>query len=110
VDIDIARRPIVNDDSRYRRAVRAVWERGYLTWEQWSPGRREIAQPALLALIEWLHAFEEETDLVASYMEVGDAPGKVLRPLLPPWFDDEDVLVLEDVAFCMRIHALRGGR
>ncbi len=108
MDIVIARRPIVNEDSRYRRAVRAVWERGYLAWEHWCVTKRELAQPALLALVEWLTTVGDEAELVERYMEVGDAPGGVLRPLLPPWFDDEDVLVLEDAACCMRMYALRG--
>ena len=107
MDIETPRRPIVNEDSRYHRAVQAVWERSYLQWEQWSLAKREAVQPALVALASWLTNSNSETDLVTRYMDVGDAPGDVLRPLLPTALPEEDLLILEEAAFCMRLFALR---
>lgn len=98
----------MNEDSRYQRAVRAVWERSYTEYQQWSSVKRESVQPALDALLAWLTGSESEADLIARYWAVGDAPGNVLRPHLPAGFDEDDLLVVEEAAFRLQLLAMRG--
>lgn len=98
------------EESRYHRAVRAVWERSYLEYRRWPVVRREAVQPALDALLAWLSDAANETDLVNRYVEIGDAPGNILRPHLPTGFDEDDLLVLEEAAFCLRMLVLHGER
>lgn len=97
----------MNDESRYQRAVRVVWERSYNEYEQWCPTKREVVQRALDALLTSLCGADSEADLIRRYLEVGDAPGNVLRQHLPTTFNDDDLLVLEEAAFWMRLRVLR---
>lgn len=102
------RRLNVNERDRYRRAVRAVWERSFRDWEQWSEVSREAARPAVEALLAQLAEAPSEEALLRQYWEAGDAPGKVLRPRLPAAFDEDDLLTLEEACFWMRLQAIEG--
>jgi len=90
--------------------MRAVWERSYLEYRRWSDTKRETVQPGLEALLAWLSDAANETDLVSRYVEIGDAPGNILRPHLPTGFDEDDILVLEEAALCLRMLVLRSER
>ena len=96
----------MNDQERYRRAVRAVWERSFREYEGWSELTREAVRPAVDALLTWLEGAANEADLMRHYWESGDAPARILRRHLPSVFDAEDVFALEEACFWMRLDAL----
>lgn len=98
----------MTDQERYRRAVRAVWERSYHDVEHWNDASREAVQPAMDALLAWLVNATTEAELARRYWEAGDAPGAILRPLLPGVFDAEDLLTLEEACFWVRLRVIAG--
>lgn len=100
----------MNEDSRYRRAVRAVWERSHGEYRQWPAAKREAAQRAVDALLAWLDGAHDEDDLVTRYWEAGDAPGNVLRLHLPPELDEDDLLAIEEACFWLCLRTLLDDR
>ena len=104
---DTPRRPIVNEESSYHRAVHAVWARSLAEYQEWPGERRQAAQPATDALLTWLRGCTDEAELIPRYWEAGDAPGGVLRTHLSDAFDADDVLLLEEACFQLRLLELR---
>ena len=104
---DTPRRPIVNEESSYHRAVHAVWERSLAAYQEWSGEQRQAVQSATDALLAWLRTCTDEDNLIPHYWEAGDAPGGVLRKHLSDAFDADDLLVLEEACFQLRLLELR---
>ena len=97
-------------ESRFRLAVRAVWERSYEQYLGWPEERREAARPAVSALLARLGECGSEAELHLRYWEVGDPPGVLLGRHLPGEWDAGDRLTLEEVCFWRRLLELtRGG-
>jgi len=98
----------VSKQSRFLLAVRAVWERSHQQYLAWPEVRRIAAQPAVDALSAWLGDCQRETELDIRYWEPGDLPGLILLQHLPPRFDIDDRLTLEEACFWRRLLELRG--
>lgn len=94
--------PNVSKNDRFRRAIRAVWERSHATYSEWPEEQRRAVQPAVGALLAWLADASDERDLIARYWETGDPPGAILRPHLPAGFGPEEALTLEEECFWRR--------
>ena len=77
-------------ESRYRQAVRAVWERSDQQYLGWPEERREA-------------------ELYVRYWEVGDPPGVLLGQHLPGGWGAEERLTLEEACFWRRLLAIRHG-
>jgi hypothetical protein len=75
----------------------------------WPEDRRAAVQPAAEALLAWLADADSERELIARYWEVGDPPGRILRPHLPEGVDAEDALTLEEACFHRRVTELEAG-
>lgn len=98
----------VSKQSRFLLAVRAVWERSHEQYLAWPEVRRIAAQAAVDALSAWLADCQHERDLDLRYWEPGDLPGLILLQHLPPRFDIDDRLTLEEACFWRRLLELRG--
>ena len=93
----------VSKNDRFQRAVRGVWENSHAVYSEWSDAQRAAVQPAVDALLAWLADADSEGDLIARYWEVGDPPGEVLKPYLPPGIDPADALTVQEECFWRRI-------
>lgn len=93
--------------SRFQRAVRAVWWRSHQQYLGWPEEKRVAAQPAADALRVSLNECQAESELDVRYWEIGDPPGLVLREHLPGGFDADEQLTLEEACFWRRLIELR---
>lgn len=93
----------VSKNDRFQRAVRGVWEHSHAIYVAWSVAQRAAVQPAVDALLAWLADAESESELIARYWEVGDAPGEVLKPHLPAGISPEAALTVQEECFWRRV-------
>ena len=96
-------------ESRFRQAVRAVWERSDQEYLGWPEERREAAQPAVSALLARLGECDGEAELHLRYWEAGDPPGVLLGRHLPGEWDADERLTLEEACFWRRLLELQRG-
>ena len=97
-------------ESRFRQAVRAVWERSDQEHLGWPEVRREAAKPAVSALLARLGECDGEAELHLRYWESGDTPGVLLGRHLPGEWEAGERLTLEEACFWRRLLELtRGG-
>ena len=96
-------------ESRFRQAVRAVWERSDRKYLGWSEERREAAKPAVSALLARLGECDSESELHLRYWESGDPPGVLLGRHLPGGWDAGERLTLEEACFWRRLLELKRG-
>ena len=96
--------------SRFRQAVRAVWEQSDRQYLGWPEERREAARPAVSALLARLRECDGEAELELLYWEFGDPPGVLLGQHLPDGWDADERLTLEEACFWRRLlERTRGG-
>ena len=96
--------------SRWLAAARAVWEQSHQEYAGWPPADRETAHAAARALRVALRDCRDEPELQRRYWQMGDPLGAVLRAQLPPGFDDERLLTLEEACLWQRLRELGQGR
>lgn len=98
----------MSKEGRYHEYTRAVWWRDYETYERSPAERRNVAAPAIDALLAELRRCASEEELHRRYWEPGDWPADVLREHLPSDPGLEALLELEDAAFWLRYRELVG--
>ena len=96
-------------ESRFRQAVRAVWERSDRQYLGWPEERREAAKPAVSALLARLGECDGEAELHLRYWESGDPPGVLLGRHLPVGWDADERLTVEEACFRRRLLELQRG-
>ncbi len=94
-------------ESRFRQAVRAVWEQSDQQYLGWPEERREAAKPAVSALLARLGECDGEAELHLRYWESGDPPGVLLGQHLPDGWDADERLTLEEACFWRRLIELK---
>ena len=99
----------MSKQSRFLRAVRAVWEHSHQDYLEWPEEKRAATAPAADALLAWLGVCQSEAELDVRYWEAGDPPGLLLLRYLPANFESDDRLTLEDACFWRHVLALRSG-
>ena len=95
--------------SRFRQAVRAVWERSDQQCLGWPEERREATTSAASALLARLGECDSEVELHLRYWELGDPPGVLLGRHLPDGWDAGERLTLEEACFWRRLLELQRG-
>ena len=99
----------MQEESRFRQAVRAVWGRSVRQYLGWPEERREAARTAASALLARLGECDSEAELYVRYWEVGDPPGMLLGQHLPGGWSAGERLTLEEACFWRRLLELRRG-
>ncbi len=97
-----------DEKSRFGAAAVGVWERSHREYAGWPPAEQAVARAAIESLSAQLAECADEHGLHEQYWAFGDPLGQVLQAQLPPGFDPERLLTLEEACLWLRLLELRG--